>query len=301
MKPTVKHPKISVVIPVFNGEKYLEEAIESLQRQTFEDFEIIVVDDGSNDKTPSLLEALALKDERIHIVRTEHGGIVKALNAGIECSKSEFVARMDVDDVSFPNRLRQQYEYMVENPDCTALGAKVVMVDPKGRKLCDVNPPPDHDAIVERLKAGDGTAIIHPVAFFRKKDLLRVGCYDNAYRHVEDYELYIRLSKIGKLANLSEVLLSYRQHPASVNNRYAQIQNQLKKEVIQKYFQLEDTEFGSPNSFGLGELYYRWAYFASTGGTKTTTLRYLLKFLVHSRPASWKKCTLILRNLFAGK
>src|SRR5262249_62262769 len=117
----MNHSIVDILLPVFNGAVTITEAIESLQRQTFTNFRIIVVDDGSTDQTPEVLAALAARDSRITVLTKSNGGIVDALNAGLRLCQAEFVARQDADGVSDPSRLAVELDYLRSHPDCEAL------------------------------------------------------------------------------------------------------------------------------------------------------------------------------------
>lgn len=219
-----ENPRVSVIIPAYNAQRYLVEAVESTLAQTFTDFECIVVDDGSTDRTPRLLDELSRRDSRVRPLRIPHGGIVEALNAGLHAARGELVARMDADDICVPERLAIQVRFMDQHPECMALGAKVMLVDPYGSDLWEIDVKTDHEEIEADLLRGNGWALFHPTAMLRKQAMLAVGGYRPEYQWSEDIDLFLRLAELGKLANLPMALLRYRQHFASVNRTKLELQ-----------------------------------------------------------------------------
>jgi len=211
-------PTISVVMPVYNAARYLAQAVESILAQTFRDFELIAVDDGSTDRSLAILQQLAERDSRIVLISRPNTGIVGALNDGLEAALGTYVARMDGDDVAEPTRFERQLAFLKTAPDCVALGTAVCFTDPEGRPLKPYRPPTSPDAIEAELAEGNGGALIHPSVVFRRKALRVCGGYRAQYNFIEDLDLYVRLLRIGRLANLPNILLAYRQHPRSVNH-----------------------------------------------------------------------------------
>jgi glycosyltransferase involved in cell wall biosynthesis len=223
--PAPSHnPRVSILIPAYNAQRYVGDAVESMLAQTYRDFECIVVDDGSTDATPSLLAQMAARDPRLRTIRVPHGGIVEALNAGLYAARGEFIARMDSDDISVPNRLEQQIQFLDANPQVVALGTKIILVDPYASPLWEIEVHQEHDRIEEEMLRGNGWAIFHPTVVIRKNALDKAGVYRPEYQWSEDLDLFLRLAQVGKLANLPDVLLRYRQHFASVNRTKLELQ-----------------------------------------------------------------------------
>ncbi len=209
---------VSVVMPVYNGAKYLARAIESILQQTFKKFEFVIVDDGSTDESLKILRHYEREDTRIVVVSRANTGIVGALNDGIAHSTGEFVVRMDADDISNAGRIEIQLSYLVANPRCVAVGAAVLFVDPEGRPLKIYHPCSSHEAIEAQLAEGNGGALVHPAVVFRRDALLQCGGYRKEYEFLEDLDLYARLLDVGQLHNVTDVLLQYRQHKRSINH-----------------------------------------------------------------------------------
>jgi glycosyltransferase involved in cell wall biosynthesis len=210
-------PTVSVVMPVYNAAAYVAEAVRSVLAQTFGDFELVIVDDGSTDRSPAILQRFAGGDERIKVISRPNTGIVGALNDGLAAATGEFVARMDADDVSVPQRFEKQVAFLRDNPRCVAVGSRVIGIDPCGCELFHSHHKLQHDQIERELLNGVGWSIVHPSAMLRRDAVERVGGYRREYQWVEDLDLFLRLAEVGTLANLPDELLRYRQHTESVN------------------------------------------------------------------------------------
>lgn len=210
-------PLISVVVPVHNAARYLVAALDSIRVQTERDFELIVVDDGSTDASLSLLRDFSRIEPRLRLISRANTGIVGALNDGLAIARGEFIARMDADDIALPRRFAAQVAYLRANHDCVAVGTDVFYTDPEGQRLVRHHPPLDHASIFTQLLEGNGGALIHPTLMLRRTDLVRLGGYRAEFNFIEDLDLYLRLAACGRLANLPEVTLLYRQHALSVN------------------------------------------------------------------------------------
>ena len=216
-------PLISVVTAVYNGERYLAEAIESILRQSFTEFEFIIIYDGSVDSSPSILHSYAAKDARVRLVAHENRGLTPALNEGIALARGQFIARMDADDIALPERLQMQVAYLQTTPDCVIVGTKVMMMDADGCSLGPLHVHATHAEIDRILLLGRGTTLVHPSVMFRADTVRAIGGYREKFTSVQDLDLYLRLAEKGRLANLPNILLKWRQHPASINHtRYAE-------------------------------------------------------------------------------
>lgn len=210
-------PAISVVIPVHNARRYLEAAVASVSAQSCGDFEIIAIDDGSTDGSGGLLQQLAVREPRLRVRSRPNTGIVGALNDGLAMARGEFVARMDADDLCLPGRLARQVAHLRSHPDCVAVGSAFRYIDAEGGHLKECVRAPDHASIERELLAGNGGILIHPATLFRRSAIEQVGRYREPAQWVEDLDLYLRLARVGQLANLTEVLFLYRLHEQSVN------------------------------------------------------------------------------------
>lgn len=227
-------------MPVYNCERYLDEAIRSIRDQTFTNFEFVIVNDGSKDNSLEIIRRHAEEDSRIVFLNRQNGGIVDALNAGLEVCRGRYIARMDGDDVSYPNRLRQQVDYLDAHPDVVLLGSRVQLSCANGVPLRhrgmfrELGLDREHKAIVDRLLTGFGAAVVHPACMMRRDAIDEVGGYRRPFRWVEDLDLFLRLSMVGQLANLSECLLLYRQQLASTNHTKQEEQKRLALSAIRE-------------------------------------------------------------------
>jgi glycosyltransferase involved in cell wall biosynthesis len=208
---------VDILLPVFNGATTITEAIESLQRQTFTSFRIIVVDDGSTDRTLEILTGLAARDSRITILTQPNLGIVAALNAGLRLCQAEFVARQDADDISDPSRLAVELDYLRGHTDCIAVSGAVKHIDAQGRFLGTIQTFPQPDRADPRWAPSREPYLMHPFLMVRREDLQAIG----GYRYVcysEDTDLYWRLQERGKMKNLDTTLGQYRVHARSISS-----------------------------------------------------------------------------------
>lgn len=207
-------PKVSVLMAVYNGERYLQTALDSILKQSFRDFELIIVDDASTDGTASLLDACS--DLRISRYRNPKNlGLTKSLNVGLGLTNGSYIARMDADDVSHPDRLAIQLAFLEHHLDHVLVGTSYRLIDEAGKPfLTNIKPMDDLEL---RWVSHMRTALEHSSVMFR-----RLGSdgtpylYDERYRTAQDYEFWLRLLKDGKGRVLKEVLVDYRVHPANI-------------------------------------------------------------------------------------
>jgi glycosyltransferase involved in cell wall biosynthesis len=229
-------PRLSVLMSVYNADRYITRAIASILSQTFKDFEFIIIDDGSTDKSLSILAKHAREDERIRIVCRHNTGLAKALNEALRLAKGEFIARMDADDIAMPERFERQIQYLENHPNCFALGCGVLKIDVDGDPINLMHLSQSHEEIETRLLKGDGGALSHPAAMMRRNAVLEVSGYREKFKMTEDLDLFLRLAQKGQLANLPDTLLHYRLHPKSVNFTKYNEQTQEVKLVLEEAY-----------------------------------------------------------------
>lgn len=210
---------VSVVMPVFNGERYLQEALDSVLGQTWTDLELVVVDDGSTDGTAEILRRQS--DDRVRVLSQRNTGIAGALNAGIKAARGRYVARMDADDRSLPDRLSRQLGRLELEPDLALLGASFYSISDDGHRL-DLVPTLLADEelrrdLFVRCPFGHGTVVA------RRQVLLEVGGYDARAVPAEDYDLWSRVMAAHRVANLPEALYEYRVHPGNTPKSRGQL------------------------------------------------------------------------------
>lgn len=208
-------PKVSILLPVYNGAEFLMESLGSILNQSFGDYEIIAINDGSTDNSAELLDAIT--DPRIRVFHQDNIGLAATLNRGLSIARGSLIARQDQDDLSHPERLAKQVEYMQFNPECILLGtAAEIWV---GGKRSDRNHDhqTDHSTLAFDLLFNN--PFVHSSVMMRRDDVLRIGGYstDPSRQPPEDYELWSRLAREGKVANLKERLLVYREVPTSMS------------------------------------------------------------------------------------
>ena len=207
---------IDVLLPVHNGASTVAEAIESLRRQTLCNLRIVAIDDGSTDGTPQILAALAREDSRVTVLTRRNGGIVDALNAGLQLCSSEFVARQDADDISDRTRLEMQLGYLEQNPDCVAVSGAVRHIDETGRPTGTTQHFRSPESADARWAPSREPYLCHPFLMVRRAAMQAVGGYRYVH-NAEDTDLYWRLSERGRLQNLDLRLGDYRMHAASIS------------------------------------------------------------------------------------
>lgn len=217
-----------MILPVYNGQKYLDEAINSVLRQTFGDFEFIIIDDGSNDRSVELLRSYS--DSRIKIFSRANKGLAATLNEGISYSKSTYLARMDQDDKSEPERFQRQIDFMENNPRSVGVGTNAKIIDKNGVELYSSHLPTGSEELRKLLPYTN--PFFHGSMMLRREAVLSVGGYRTDTRHyVEDDLLWIELAKRGTLNNLEWPLYCQRIHPESMNNLQKAVKKRLRKIV----------------------------------------------------------------------
>lgn len=215
-------PALSVAMSVYNGERFLDAAIDSVLRQSFADFEFLILDDGSHDGTARIIEAHARRDPRIRPIVRENRGLIASLNQLLEEARAPIVARMDADDICHPERFAKQVAFLRANPDHGVVGAWTEDIDEFDRP--HISPGHDHPVTHEEMLqtiARDTALLCHPVVTYRRDIVRSVGGYHRAYRHVEDFDLWLRLAAITRMANLPERLIRYRHYADQVSTRHA--------------------------------------------------------------------------------
>jgi len=219
-------PLVSVVMPVYNGEKYLREAIESVLGQTFRDFEFIVIDDGSTNGTGGMLAHYQKMDRRIRVIcNPQNEGQPAALNKGCHLAKGKYIARMDADDVSLPERLERQIEHIEVHREIGVLGTWSEIIDKKGARGESVRMPTRPALIGWSLIFGN--CVTAPSVMMRRDLVERLGFFRTEPRDAEDYDLWARAVSVTRIANLPHILLQYRSHEESVSSRHSQSQQQV--------------------------------------------------------------------------
>jgi hypothetical protein len=218
--------KVSVVMSVFNGEQHLHAALDSILDQEGVAFEFVIVDDGSTDGTPEILEQYARADSRIRILRQQNAGLTKALIRGCRESKGEFIARQDVDDLSLPGRLARQQALLAADPSLAMVSCGVGYIGPAGEHLFDSAGSPDAGkATLELLDNFCGP--VHGSVMFRRSAYEMSGGYRWQFYFAQDSDLWLRIGEIGRIAYLPERLYLFRTTESSIGSRWRVVQARL--------------------------------------------------------------------------
>lgn len=198
---------ISILMPVKNTEKYIYDSVQSILSQTYNNFELIIIDDGSTDRTVEIIERI--KDERIKLYKRDSKGLIEQLNFGLQEARGELIARMDGDDIALQEKLKMQIEYLSQNPDVQIIGTNFYFIDENNKVIINKNLPEHHENIEFMMPIID--SVLHTSILTYKKVLVDSGGYSNEYQSSEDIELFLRLISQGyKMHNLQKPLYKYR-------------------------------------------------------------------------------------------
>jgi glycosyltransferase involved in cell wall biosynthesis len=213
--------KVSIILPTYNGSKWIERAIRSILAQSFSGFELFVIDDGSTDNTEKIVSELKIKDNRIIYLRNDQNlGIQKSLNRGLKEASGEYIARIDDDDEWIDqDKLKKQLEFLEANKNHVLVGTGVVMVNETGKELVRYLLPETDKQIRKQLLGKN--CFVHSSVVFRKDVAIKLGGYDESpeTKHVEDYDLWLKLGTVGKLANLPFHGVRFTLRPGNISSR----------------------------------------------------------------------------------
>lgn len=223
---------ISVLMPVYNPGSYLRGAIDSILNQTFSDFEFLIINDGSTDESLDIIASYS--DPRIKVINNQKNlGLSPSLNRAAMMARGKYLARMDADDVTLPDRFQRQVSYLEKHSEVGVLGGSIRIIDERGDMLLQV-PPVPYEPIAVQWEMLFRNPMIHPTIMMRRGLYQQVGGYASARILSEDYDLWRRLIKITQLANLREVIHYYRMHPGSVTATRLSEQKRMSNKVTQK-------------------------------------------------------------------
>lgn len=259
-------PRISCVLTVWNGEAYLTDAIRSILTQTFHNFELIVVNDGSTDGTADILDRIQHEDSRIRVQHQSHAGLVAALNHGMAFANSEYIARMDADDISMPDRFTVQAEFLDKHQEIGICGS---WIETFGGETSAVVKYPTSDGAI-RCQLLFSSALAHPSTMLRRSVLIQHKLqYDDSALDAEDYDLWTRAALCTRFANVPAVLLRYRMHPQQIGHR--RIENMEASSQFIRLSQLARLGISpSPEEAQLHHDISRWEFESSTSFLSAT-------------------------------
>jgi len=211
----MKKPMVTILMPVYNGQKYLKEVMKSIVNQTFRNFEFLIINDGSIDKTEKILEQYKEKDVRIKVLnRKQNIGLTKSLNEGLKIARGEYIARIDVDDISEPGRFEKQVKYLDKHPEVSFIGTWSYIIDENGKIVGKERVPIEDREI--RKKLIESNQFFSSSVMFRKECAKKVGFYREEFIRSQDYDIALRISEKYKVANIPEFLCRRRIHPFSI-------------------------------------------------------------------------------------
>ncbi len=278
-------PLVSILMPVYNAADYLKQAVDSILQQTFEDFEFLIIDDGSTDQSLQILQFYATKDKRIKLTSRPNKGLVASLNEMISQAQGEFLARMDADDISLSDRLARQINFLESHPDVVCVGGAYELIDSKNRLLTTISVLCDDEDIQKQALVGH-TSLSHPTVVMRRTAVIQAGGYNPTMLPVEDLDLWLRLGEIGKLSNLEQPVLKYRLHSKSISEKNRIKQRQKARKACEQAWErrkiqgkFEATEHWRPGSDNLSKHQYclKYGWWAFNSSQRQTAIIYAIK------------------------
>jgi glycosyltransferase involved in cell wall biosynthesis len=294
-------PTVTVLMPVYNAARFVAETVDTVLAQTFGDFEFVIINDGSTDNSLEILRGYARRDDRIRLISRPNTGYVAALNEGLGVARGEFVARIDADDLADPRRLELQVARMRSEPQLVALGSNALAIDEDGYMIGEYAVPLTHEEI-ETAHLRGSSSIHHPAVMLRPEAVKRVGGYRKELMPCEDFDLWLRLGEVGRVANLPEKLLTKRLFVGSAVATNLAKQEKLVKQIVAEAWRRRGLG-GSPELrpnrlLAAVDLYRQWGWMALRAGHLRTSRRYAVRAMV-ARPldkASWRLAFCSLRG-----
>jgi len=283
-------------MPVYNAVRYLRGAVQSVLDQTYRDFELVAVDDGSKDASLSMLQEFAASDSRVKIISRPNTGIVGALNDGITAARGEFVARMDSDDVCEPVRLEKQVAFLDAHPDYVLVGSQVMLIDPEGASLCPKRDTEYTHEAIDGAHLAHRWPLVHPSITVRKSAIEAVGGYRRKYEWLEDLDLFLRLAEMGRIASLPDILLKYRVHPDSICHTREADQDRIRPSLYAEVYARRNMtppaqpwvspSVSNPKQVADRDRNKVWGWWALRGGNVRTARKYAFRSVRNTPLAS---------------
>jgi glycosyltransferase involved in cell wall biosynthesis len=299
-------PTVSACLSVYNSERHVGQAIQSILNQTFKDFELLIIDDGSTDGSRRILEDDASRDPRIKLTCRENRGYPASLNEMIDRASGQFIAIMDADDIARPQRFERQVEYLRARPDYVLLGSRVLLVDVDGDPLCDWCTIQEHEQLDSGFfQENPGTILCHPSVMMRRDTLLAIGKY-RQFAMMEDFDLFLRMAEHGRIANYPDVLLEYRVHLGSKSNtpEHRERARRVAWEMVEDARQRRGLpshpfcDHVPEKSQDDESEHEKWAWWALTSGHIRTARKHAMKLLLDRpmSPRAWKAILCSIRG-----
>lgn len=246
----MSQPKVTVLLPVYNGERYIAETIQSVLNQSFSDFELLIINDGSTDNTKSIVHGFA--DSRIRIIDNDvNRKLIATLNRGLNLAQGEYIARIDADDACLPNRLNLQVNFLDQHPDYGMVGGGMNVFREYNKSIRFRKARQGYEELKCQLLLQN--TFNHPTVMIRRSVLEKYDLKYENFPHAEDYDLWIRLTEKAPCDNLSEALILYRHHEDQVSNKYNTVQAESVKTIHRRLFD----QLSLPYDDKLIELHYR--------------------------------------------
>ena len=228
-------PAISIIMPTFNNATYLKSCIDSVVRQTFRDWEFLIIDDKSPDKTEEIVRGYSAKDSRIIYIKNKINlGLTENLNYYLDQARGKYIARIDGDDVwTDPGKLENQVKFLENNPDCGVVGCFAYAVDVAGKKLFEIKYPYTDKEMREIMLKH--CCLLHSAVLMRKSVVQAVGKYDQQYPYAQDYDLYLKIGKISQFRNIPKFMVNYRINPLGTTQTKYWAQTQAMIDIVKKH------------------------------------------------------------------
>lgn len=300
-----RRPHLSVLVAAYNTVEYVSEALQSISNQSYKDFELVVIDDGSTDGTLDVLNSHAKKEPRMRLISRANKGLIETRNELLQAAEGDLIAWMDSDDISTPDRLARQVSALTSNKNLVCIGGFAQCIDPDGEKLNLERYPIHHPEILLAQMKGGGMRF--PTTMARKAHAIKVGGFREPFKMGEDLDFLIRLSEIGEMMNIADTIYLYRQHPTSVcaqqkGNWLAYrdailslaVERQLTgKDRLQRGETLKLTLQPANSAVDKGgDAYLAWAKHAFDNGNISLTCRYIFNAIKKDplNASVWKRC-----------
>ncbi|PHS68219.1 MAG: glycosyl transferase family 2 [Methylophaga sp.] len=295
--------QLSVLMTVYNAELYLNEAVESILNQSYSDFEFIIINDGSTDSSLSILKNYAQLDKRIKLITRENKGIVASRNELLYMASGKYIAIMDSDDISHPQRLQKQLAFLSKNEEYYIVGCQDLLIDPEGLAIKTINNKYQHEEVDAANLRFDEFQTLNAYMTITK-ELLNIGGYRNKVIYAEDRDVFLRMAEVGKVSVFPEVLYSYRQHYTNICvEKRVEIKQSVQTVVQDAYKRrgltfVRDKDDSCEQDVVIKDQFRAWAWWSLEAGNTRTALKYTRKLLMRTpfSLSSWQLLLCVMRG-----